>query len=99
MDLRRVTCHRAMYRPNLLLGCERELILFAGLVAVLLTVVVFDAVAVVVGVLFWIASVWVLQRMAKADPLMSRVYVRYSRLQPFYPARSTPFAQSHRSSR
>lgn len=34
--LRRSTINRALTRPSLLLGCERELILMAGLIAAIM---------------------------------------------------------------
>lgn len=98
-ELRRVSCHRAMLRPNLLLGCERELILLAGLLAAVMTVVLFDIRSMILGIALWLTSLWVLQRMAKADPMLSKIYRRFVNFQPYYAARSTPFARVHRSHR
>lgn len=94
MEPSRTPLHRAMVRPNLMAGCERELLLSTGLVAALLIVVAFNWVAAVLGGLVWVFGVAGLRAMAKADPLMSRVYVRHVRYRAYYPARSCPGAPS-----
>ena len=86
--------HRAMVRPNLMAGCERELLLSTGLMAALLIVVAFNWAAAIVGVLVWTLGVAGLRAMAKADPMMSKVYVRHVRYRGYYPARSCPGAPS-----
>ena len=47
------------------------------------------AVSIVSAIVFWIASVFALRRMAKADPIMSRVWLRHIKQQEFYPARAS----------
>ena len=36
----------------------------------------------------WVGSMWALQRMGKADPLLRPVYLRHIRYVEFYPAKS-----------
>jgi len=38
---------------------------------------------------FWIVTVFALRCMAKADPVMSRVWLRHIKQQEFYPAKAS----------
>lgn len=91
-ELRRITIHRALNRPDLIAGCERELILAIGLITLALVVVALNLFAAITGVFLWLVSVAILRKMAKADPFMSKVYFRHIKYAPFYPAKSTPYA-------
>lgn len=90
--LRHIPIHRALNRPDLLAGCERELLLVTGLIALTLVVVAFNWMAAITGVVIWVVCVGALRRMAKADPFMSKVYIRHIKYKAFYPAHATPFA-------
>ncbi|MFT3967357.1 MAG: conjugal transfer protein TrbD [Sphingobium sp.] len=83
--------HRALSRPNLLMGADRELVLLTGLAAVILIFVVLTWYAALFGVAVWLVAVAALRMMAKADPLMRRVYVRHVSYKPYYRATSTPW--------
>ena len=85
--------HRALSRPNLLMGGDRELVLLTGLVCVILVFVVITVAAALLGALVWIIIVSILRLMARKDPLMRRVYLRHIRYRPVYRATSTPFAR------
>ena len=98
-DRLRLPVYRALLRPNLLLGCERELFLTTGLITVILVVVAMDLIAGIAGMGLWGAGVAGLRAMAKADPVLSRVYVRHIRYRDFYPAHATPFAPGARHAR
>ncbi|WP_200141631.1 conjugal transfer protein TrbD, partial [Escherichia coli] len=75
MESRRLTpFHRALHRPQQIMGGERELMLFSMLVAGGLTVSALNFVATVIGVAIWLVCVYALRKMAKADPNMSKVY-------------------------
>jgi|CEGE01.1.fsa_nt_gi type IV secretion system protein VirB3 len=91
-DLRHIPIHRALNRPDLMAGCERELLLLTGLITLTLVVVALNTVAAITGVIIWTACVAGLRAMAKADPYMSKVYLRHIKYKAFYPAHSTPFA-------
>lgn len=82
--LARTRVHRALSRPNLLMGADRELVLVTGLAAVILIFVVLDWLAAIIGVAIWIVVLGALRMMAKADPLMRSVYVRHVRYRPTY---------------
>lgn len=76
-NLARSRVHRALSRPNLLMGADRELVLLTGLTAVILIFVVLTWYAALFGVAIWLIAVAALRMMAKTDPLMRRVYLRH----------------------
>ena len=88
--LRRTPLHRALHRANLFLGGERELVLIAAIVCGGLAVSALNLVATAIGAGVWMLVIGFLRLMAKADPQMSKVYLRYIRHRPYYPARSRP---------
>jgi type IV secretory pathway TrbD component len=82
-NLVRSRVHRALSRPNLLMG--------AALAAVILIFVVLTWYAALFGVAVWLVAVAALRMMAKADPLMRRVYIRHISYKTFYRATSSPW--------
>jgi len=91
--LRALPLHRALLRPILLLGAERELVLSTALLAAGLVFTVHHGWSVVLGGGLWLGGLAALQRMAKHDPLLSQVLARQLRYQRWYPARATPFGR------
>ena len=89
--LARSRIHRALSRPNLLLGADRELVLVTGLAAAILIFVVLTWYAALFGIAIWVVVVAALRMMAKADPMMRRVYVRHIGYRPSYRPTSTPW--------
>lgn len=83
--------HRALSRPNLLMGADRELVLVTGLAAIVLIFVVLTVYSVLIGIAIWAAILGLLRRMGKADPMMRRIYLRHLRYRPHYRATSTPW--------
>lgn len=92
-QLRRTPLHRALHRPTLIAGGERELVLLTGLMAGGVVVTALNVPALIVGVIVWIANLWLLRKMAKADPEMSKVYLRSIKYAGYYPARSRHWRQ------
>jgi type IV secretion system protein TrbD len=90
-NLERARIHRALSRPTLLVGADRELVLFTGLLAVILVFVVLTFVSAVLGAVLWIVIVGILRMMAKADPLLRHVYVRHIKYRSYYRPTSTPW--------
>jgi type IV secretion system protein VirB3 len=86
--LRRSVLHRVLYRPNLILGGERELVMFTALLAGGLAVSAQNLIATAISLFIWFICIAFLRLMAKADPYMSRVYMRQLRFGPYLPARS-----------
>ncbi|KQU95515.1 conjugal transfer protein TrbD [Mesorhizobium sp. Root102] len=89
--LHRVRIHRALSRPNLLFGADRELVLVTGLASVILVFVVLTWFSALLGIAIWIVIVGMLRMMAKADPVMRTVYLRHIRYRPHYRPTSTPW--------
>ena len=83
--------HRALSRPHLLMGADRELVLLTGLASAILVFVVLTWYAAVLGAAIWLVAVAALRMMAKSDPLMRQVYVRHIAYRPAYRATSTPW--------
>lgn len=93
MSLRRSEFHRVLHRPNLFLGGERELVMFTALVCSGFVISSQNLIATVLGISIWLICIGFFRLMAKADPCMSRVYLRHLRYQHYYPPRSRPARQ------
>jgi type IV secretion system protein VirB3 len=89
--LRQTMLYRVLYRPNLILGGERELVLFTALVCGGLAVSGMNLVSAVAGAGVWMVCLGLFRLMAKADPYMTKIYLRYLRINRYYPARSRPW--------
>ena len=83
--------HRALSRPNHLMGADRELVLLTALATVILIFVVLTWFSVMLGIAIWIAVVGILRIMAKADPMMRQVYLRHIGYRPAYLTTSSPW--------
>ncbi|ELT46632.1 conjugal transfer protein TrbD [Brucella intermedia] len=90
-NLDRARIHRALSRPTLLFGADRELVLVTGLLAVILVFVVLTIVSALLGAAIWIVVVGLLRMMAKADPFLRHVYVRHIKYRTYYRPTSTPW--------
>lgn len=90
-ELRRTSLHRALLRENLLLGGERELVLFSGIISVAIAVSGLNLVAIITGAVLWFGCIAGLRAMAKVDPYLSKIYQRQLIYSFYYNARSTPF--------
>lgn len=90
-NLARSRVHRALSRPNLLMGADRELVLLTALAAAILIFVVLTWYAALFGVAVWLVAVAALRMMAKTDPLMRRVYLRHISYRTYYRPTSTPW--------
>lgn len=86
MGPERTRVRQSLLRPLLALGGERELVFASGMIAAILAFSLGDALLAAIGVAFWLLSLFVLQRMAKHDPQLSRVYIRHANKKTFYPA-------------
>jgi type IV secretory pathway TrbD component len=89
--LRRLPFHRVLHRPATFLGGEREPALLVAVICGGLAATGMNVVAFTVAGGIWLAAMPLLRWVAKADPQMSRVYVRSLRYRGFYPPRSRPY--------
>jgi type IV secretory pathway TrbD component len=92
-QLRTTAMQRALNRPNLFLGGERELVLTSGLLCFGLAISSVNLPTTLVGLILWFIIIALLRMMAKADPMMSRVYLRQLRYRLHYAPRSRPHRQ------
>jgi len=93
MSLRHIPIRRALNRPNLLLGAERELMLLVALICAALIFVAMSPGVMLIGFIIWIVTTTLLRMMAKSDPILSKVYLRHLRYQRYYSAHSSPFVE------
>ena len=93
-SLQRTRIHRALSRPNLLRGADRELVLVTGLASIILIFVVLTWISALFGLAIWTVIVGLLRMMAKADPLMRRVYLRHITYRPHYRPTSSPWRRA-----
>lgn len=91
MALRTIPIRRAGNRHNLFMGGDRELVMFAGLLAFALIFSAQELRATIVGIGLWTISLFVFRLMAKSDPLLRKIYLKHRTYKAYYPARSTPF--------
>lgn len=92
-----VPFHRALHRSNLIWGGEREWMIFSLFLTGMLTVQSMNMVSFLVGIVFGVISVTGLREMAKADPMMSKVYRRQLRYEDYYPTYSRPYRKANSS--
>lgn len=89
--LKSIKIHSALNKPNLLLGGERELMLIVGLFSSVMVFIAMTWQTLILGVVMWIVLSMLLRMMAKADPMMSKIYLKQLKYKDFYRAYSTPF--------
>lgn len=99
MSLRRTPFFRVLHRPRLFLGGEREPTLMMAIVAAGLAVSGQNLVTFAVAALLWFGCIGIFRQIAKADPQMSRVYLRQIKYRGYYPARSRPYRDAETASR
>ena len=58
-----------------------------------------NLVTLAVAAVLWFGCIGAFRQVAKADPQMSRVYMRQLKYQAYYPARSRPYRDAEKSSR
>ena len=89
MELRRIAVHQSLHRHNFVLGAERELVMTSALIALLVGVGGLTIISGVTALVFWIAAVFILRKMARTDPLMSKVWMRHIKQHDFYSAKAS----------
>jgi len=75
-------------RPNLLMGADRKLVLFAATMSAAIAISAMALWSICVGVVIWPFALQVFRMMAKADPLMFPVYLKHVQYLKSYPAKS-----------
>jgi type IV secretion system protein VirB3 len=75
----------------LFLGGDRELVLFSGLIACVLIFGCLRWETILTGIVLWTSALFVLRRIAKADPLARQIFLRHRLYRRYYPAHSRPY--------
>ncbi len=83
--------YKAMNRPSLFMGGDREIMLVTLLVVFTLTFTSMKPGVAIFAIAFSIITIKALRVMAKADPNMRKVYLRHRKYKAFYKAGSTPY--------
>jgi type IV secretory pathway TrbD component len=91
MNRRKIPIFKSLNDRNLILGCERELILSVALFSVALVLVGQSLATFIIGPVIWTISLFFLRKMAVSDPDLSKIFVRHVRQQVFYSAKSKPW--------
>jgi len=92
--LRKAILRSAMYRPMLLMGCDRKWFITTQGAAGLIFFSCMDIVGTVSSLTLSITSIYFLRRMGKADPMLIPVYLRSIRYSGYY----HPFSRPSRNS-
>ena len=92
--MRVIPIRRTGNRDNLFMGGDRELVMFAGLLAGTLVFAAQEIQATVFGIALWFGALYACRLMAQADPKLRYVYLRHRLYKDYYPARSTPFREN-----
>jgi type IV secretion system protein VirB3 len=88
-----IPLHRALTRPMLMLGAEREFVLMLGVLAGIFIFSLAQIWAAVTGVAIWLVGMFFLTRAGRYDPQLSKTGLRSLRLKRFYAADATPHAR------
>jgi len=93
--LRTIPISRIATRSNLFLGGDRELVMFSAVISAVMVFTMYEWLAAIFGVIFWLCALFIFRQMAKSDPYMRHIWVRYIKnyRQDYYPPRSTPFCK------
>ena len=89
---RSIPIHPSLHRPEQVMGGEREPVMCAALLSIITGLV--GAVdeawpTVLLAISFYVAVVYIFRQMARFDPSMTKVWLRFIRYQSYYPARSS----------
>lgn len=86
--LNRLPIHQSLHRHAHVMGAERTLVMSSALVSFLVGIGGLTMISIISAILFWIFSVFFLRHMAKADPIMSQIWLKHIRKQTYYPAQA-----------
>lgn len=87
--MRTIPIRQSLHKHTTVLGAERDLVLLSALISLLTGIGGMTLIAGIAAVVFWACAVFFLRLMAKADPILSKVWFRQVKQQDYYPARSS----------
>lgn len=86
--MRTLPIHQSLHRHNHVMGAEREVALCINLIAMLVGIGGMTWLSGLAALVFYVGGMIVARRMAKHDPIMSKVWFRHLKQQLYYPAKS-----------
>lgn len=89
--IRSIPIRRVGNAPSLFLGGDREVMMFASLIAFAFIFVSDDLMVALGGIALWVATIFCGRLAAKNDVHLRQIYMRTLHYQRYYPAYSTPF--------
>lgn len=91
-ELRRVPLYRATTRTLMVLGAERELTLILMILSGALVLTSLSLEMTLIGATTWFAGLFLLRQLARHDPQISRIFLRYwvRHKDVYYPAAARP---------
>lgn len=89
--MRHAPIHQSLLRMILCWVGSESPVLYAGVLTVIIFVNGMSLSGTILALIVWFASLTALRRMARADPMMSKVWMRHIRQQAYYPAHSSPW--------
>lgn len=92
-QLHTVNIHRSVIRYPSFAGGDREVIIAAVGISVACIFTLVNTASIIMGIVVSLFSFPIARMMYKADPLLKKVYSRYTNYQKFYYAKSTPFTK------
>lgn len=88
--LRQTPMYRSLVRDQLLLGCDRTLLIPVSMVSLLMPIMAMNLIGVISALVFFSLCLYLLRRMGAADPKMLQVYLRHIDYQEYYPVAARP---------
>lgn len=86
--MRRTNMYKSLTRVQLLLGCDRDTVIFVGLISIFIGLMVKQPAGIILGVVFFLTVISLLRRATKRDPMIKEVYFRHVTYRDYYPATS-----------
>lgn len=80
--------YKSLTRVQLLLGCDRDTVIFVGLISIFIGLMVKQPIGIILGVVFFLSVVTLLRWATKRDPMIKEVYFRHVAYKDYYPATS-----------
>lgn len=71
--------HKSLHRPQLFLGVDRDLAMYAILISMITALGGYNLVSLAAAAIFFVVAMRYLRRWAKMDPFLRDVFMRYIR--------------------
>lgn len=88
MSLRRTNMYKSLTRVQLLLGCDRDTVIFVGLISIFIGLMIRQPLGVILGAVLFLVVIRLLRMATKRDPMIKEVYIRHITYKDYYPATS-----------